>query len=154
MHIQKIEGTTVSVTILGPLLTGGALLPLFSSTVSAGFPSPAADHIEKRISLDELLEIRAPHVYVVRIHGDSMVGAGIFDGDLAIVDRSITPRDQQIVIAAVDNEPACKRLNISDTGVFLSSENDQFSPRHLLDGEELVVWGVVKYSVRAHAPRG
>lgn len=63
-------------------------LPLYSSRVSAGFPSPAADHIEKHISLDELFDIRAPHVYLVRIYGDSMQGAGIYPGGLVVVDRS------------------------------------------------------------------
>lgn len=70
----------MSITLLGPLATGGKQLPLYSSKVPAGFPSPAADHIEKHISLDELFDIRAPHVYLVRIDGDSMQGAGSIPG--------------------------------------------------------------------------
>jgi len=72
----------MSITILGPLATGGEKLPLYSFRVPAGFPSPAADHIEKHISLDELFDIRAPHVYLVKIDGDSMQGAGIFSGEV------------------------------------------------------------------------
>ena len=73
----------MSFTILGPIAEVGAKLPLCSFQVPAGFPSPAADHIEQHISLDEVLNIRAPHVYLVSITGESMQGVGIFDGDLA-----------------------------------------------------------------------
>ena len=86
------------VTILGPLGSSSIELPLFSFKVPAGFPSPAADHIERRISLDELLDIRAPHIYLVRVEGDSMLGAGIFPGDLIVVDRSIEAEPGHIVI--------------------------------------------------------
>lgn len=81
----------MSYSILGPVVEGGRKLPLCLFQAPAGFPSPAADHIEAQISLDEVLNIRAPHVYLVSIIGDSMEGAGIFDGDLAVVDRSLEP---------------------------------------------------------------
>lgn len=97
----------MSVVILGPLTEGGVQLPLCSFKVPAGFPSPVADHIEQQISLDELLNIRAPHVYLVSIAGDSMQGIGIFDGDLAIVDRSIEPLNGHVVIALLNNDPVC-----------------------------------------------
>lgn len=113
----------MSVIPLGPLSSGGERLPLYSFQVPAGFPSPAADHIEKLISLDELFEIRAPHVYLVRIEGDSMQGAGIFSGDLVIVDRSKTARDGDIVIAALNNEPVCKRLQVRGDQVILMYRN-------------------------------
>lgn len=138
------------ITILGPLEPSGAKLPLFSFRVPAGFPSPAADHLEKRISLDELLDVRAPHIYLVRVEGDSMIGAGIFPGDLVIVDRSIEAEPGHIVIAAVNCEPLCKRLARDGSQVVLKSENSRYPSRYLLEGEELQVWGVVTYSVRSH----
>src|ERR1700712_2359977 len=119
----------MSVTILGPALTGGDPLPLYSFHVPAGFPSPAADHLEKHISLDELFEIRAPHVYLVKIEGESMMGAGIYSGDL--------------VIAALNSEPMCKRLHKVGAQVILMSENKSFPPRYVLEGDELAIWGVV-----------
>jgi DNA polymerase V len=94
----------MSATLIGPIASGGELLPLYSCQVSAGFPSPAADHLEKLISLDELFEIRAPHLYLAKVLGDSMQGAGIFSGDLVIVDRSKTARHGDIVIAALNTE--------------------------------------------------
>lgn len=141
----------MSVTILGPVLTGGDPLPLYSFHVPAGFPSPAADHIEKHISLDELFEIRAPHVYLVKIEGDSMQGAGIYCGDLVIVDRSVYAEHGDIVIAALNSEPVCKRLHMLGNDVMLKSENSKYPPRYVMEGDELVIWGVVKYSVRDHA---
>ncbi|WP_419795296.1 S24 family peptidase [Pseudomonas palleroniana] len=140
----------MSVTILGQLATGGKKLPLYSSKVPAGFPSPAADHIEKHISLDELFDIRAPHVYLVRIDGDSMQGAGIYSGDLVVVDRSVDPVSGDIVIAALNSEPFCKRLHLRDHAVILLSENPKYPARHVMEGDDLVIWGVVKYSVRDH----
>ncbi|EPO8352091.1 S24 family peptidase, partial [Pseudomonas aeruginosa] len=93
------------VTILGPVAGSGASLRLYSSKVSAGFPSPAQDHLEREISLDEILQIRAPHTYLVRAGGDSMIRAGIHDGDLMVVDRSREAEPGDIVIAAVNGEP-------------------------------------------------
>ncbi|MDI9776675.1 LexA family protein [Pseudomonas guariconensis] len=138
------------VTILGPLEPSGVKLPLFSFHVPAGFPSPAADHLEKRISLDELLDVRAPHIYLVRVEGDSMIGAGIYPGDLVIVDRSIEAEPGHIVIAAVNCEPLCKRLARDGSQVVLKSENPRYPSRYLMEGEELQVWGVVTFSVRSH----
>jgi DNA polymerase V len=143
----------MSVIILGPLTEGGIAVPLYSFKVPAGFPSPAADHIEQEISIDQLLDIRAPHVYLVRIEGSSMEGAGIFDGDLAVVDRSVTPEHGHIVIAAVNCEPVCKRLDKSAGVISLTSENKGYPTRYILEGDELVIWGVVTFSVRSHDPK-
>ncbi|RMQ45834.1 UmuDC operon protein-like protein [Pseudomonas cichorii] len=140
----------MSIEVVGRVQSGGERLPMFSFRVPAGFPSPAADHIEKHVSLDELFDIRAPHVYLVKIEGDSMQGAGIYSGDLAVVDRSLYAEHGDIVIAALNGEPACKRLYMRDNIITLQSENSKYPPRPVLEGDELVIWGVVKYSVRAH----
>ncbi|QKG68477.1 translesion error-prone DNA polymerase V autoproteolytic subunit [Pseudomonas sp. B14-6] len=140
----------MSITFLGPLSSGGEKLPFYSFQVPAGFPSPAADHIEKHISLDELFNIRAPHVYLVKIEGDSMQGAGIYGGDLVIVDRSVYAEHGDIVIAALNSEPICKRLHMRQHEVILMSENPKYPARHVMEGDELLIWGLVKYSVRSH----
>lgn len=142
---------TMSYTILGPLQQHGVPLPLYSHQVSAGFPSPAADHLEKHISLDELFEIRAPHVYLVKIEGDSMIGAGIYSGDLVIVDRGREAQHGDIVIAALNSEPVCKRLHRRGPNVILQSENSAYPARFIMEGDEMLIWGVVRYSVRDHA---
>lgn len=140
----------MSFTVLGPLSEGGATLPLCSFRVPAGFPSPAADHIEQHISLDEVLNIRAPHVYLIAITGESMQGAGIFEGDLAVVDRSIEPAHGHIVVALLNNDPICKRLCKRANEVVLLSENPKYPARYILEGDELSIWGVITSTVRSH----
>ncbi|WP_434707770.1 translesion error-prone DNA polymerase V autoproteolytic subunit [Pseudomonas sp. R1-1] len=140
----------MSVTFLGSLADAGERLPLYSFQIPAGFPSPAADHIEKHISLDEVFEIRAPHVYLAKIEGESMRDAGIFCGDLVIVDRSRTAEHGDIVIAGLNSEPVCKRLHMRDNTIILLSANSKYPPRYVMEGDELVIWGVVTYSVRDH----
>lgn len=140
----------MSFIILGPLSEGSLKLPLCSFRVPAGFPSPAADHIEQHISLDEILNIRAPHVYLISIAGDSMQGAGIFDGDLAIVDRALEAGHNDIVVALLNNEPVCKRLCKRGNQVVLLSENPKYPQRYVVEGDELAIWGVITNSVRSH----
>ena len=140
----------MSFTSLGPIAADGVRLPLCSFKVPAGFPSPAADHIEKEISLDELLGIRAPHVYLVRIDGDSMQGVGIFSGDLAVIDRSIEPVHGHIVVALLNNDPVCKRLCLRGKEVILRSENPGYPDRYVMEGDDLSIWGVITHSVRSH----
>ncbi len=152
MNIQSAVGRfAMTITFFGTPTGGPTLLPVYSFRVPAGFPSPAADHLERHISLDELFDLRAPHVYLVQVEGDSMQGAGIYSGDLLIVDRSNEAEHGDIVIAAVNSEPVCKRLHRRNGVVILQSENPAYPPRHILEGDELVIWGVVRYSVRDHA---
>ncbi|HCF3745566.1 peptidase S24 [Pseudomonas aeruginosa] len=136
--------------VVARLLAGSRLLPMFAFRVPAGFPSPAQDHLEREISLDEILQIRAPHTYLVRSGGDSMIRAGIHDGDLLVVDRSSEAVPGDIIIAAVNGEPTVKRLAREGGQVVLRAENSKYPPRYILEGDELLVWGVVRYSIRCH----
>ncbi|MDN6857289.1 translesion error-prone DNA polymerase V autoproteolytic subunit [Pseudomonas sp. CAN2814] len=136
--------------VVARLLAGSRPLPLFAFRVPAGFPSPAQDHLEREISLDEILQIRAPHTYLVRSGGDSMIRAGIHDGDLLVVDRSSEAVPGDIIIAAVNGEPTVKRLAKDGDQVVLRAENPKYPPRYILEGDELLVWGVVRYSIRCH----
>ncbi|MBA1242781.1 hypothetical protein G7027_18515 [Pseudomonas japonica] len=89
--------------------------------------------MEKHIFLDELFNIRAPHVYLVKIEDDSMTGAGLFSGDLVLVDRGREARHGDIVIAALNGEPVCKRLYCKDTEVILQAENPAYPQRYVLE---------------------
>ena len=140
----------MSFTSLGPISEDGIPLPLCTFKVPAGFPSPAADHIEKEISMDQLLNIRAPHVYLVTIDGDSMQGAGIFPGDLAVVDRGVEPVHGHVVVALLNNEPICKRLCLRGKSVILQSENPRYPDLHVMEGDDLSIWGVITNTVRSH----
>lgn len=141
----------MTITFLGTPTGGATMVPAYSFRVPAGFPSPASDHLEKTISLDELFDLRAPHVYLVKVEGDSMQGAGIFSGDVVIVDRGRDAEHGDIIIAAVNNEPVCKRLHRRDGVVILKSENPAYPARYILEGDDFLVWGVVRFSVRDHA---
>ncbi|MCW2292431.1 DNA polymerase V [Pseudomonas sp. BIGb0408] len=134
--------------ILGPLGSSDIELPFFSFRVPAGFPSPAQDHIEKKISLDELLNVFAPQSYYVRVVGDSMIGVGLFDDDVVIVDRSLEAVSGDVIIGAIDNDPLVKTYIREGNQVILRSENPAYAPRYVLEGEQFEVWGVVKGGLR------
>ncbi|WP_300720111.1 LexA family transcriptional regulator [Pseudomonas sp.] len=140
----------MSFTLLGPLAEGGVGLALWSFKVPAGFPSPAADHMDKVISLDQVLNVRAPHVFLASIDGDSMQGIGIFSGDLAVIDRSIEAVNGHVVVALLNNDPICKRLCIRGKDIILQSENPRYPDRYVMEGDDLSIWGVITHSVRSH----
>lgn len=141
-------------TILGPLQPSSIDLPFFSYRVPAGFPSPALDHMEQALSLDELLDIQAPHMYLVRAGGDSMVGVGIFDGDILVVSRGQNGAHGDIIIAAINGETCVKRLSKHGHTTVLHSENPKYPDRYVMEGDELMIWGVVVASLRRHVTHG
>lgn len=124
-------------------------MPMLAGRVPAGFPSPAADYVETTLDLNEHLVHRPAATFFVRIEGESMTDAGIHSGDLVIVDRSLTPRAGDIVIAALDGELTIKRLGRQGDRLFLMPENSLFDPIPVEDGDELVVWGVVTAVIRS-----
>lgn len=140
--------------ILGALGRSSTELPLYSNRVPAGFPSPALDHMEHKLSLDELLGIHAPHMYLVRAVGESMINAGIFDGDILVVSRGLSPAHGDIVIAAINGEPCVKRLSRQGDVSILLSENPAFPSRYIMECDELMIWGVVTASLRKHQTHG
>lgn len=121
------------------------LLPLFSNRIPAGFPSPADDHVEDRIDLNEELIHNPPATFMIRVEGNSMIDANIFAGDILIVDRSIEARNDHVIVAVVDGKFTVKRLSIKRGKVRLLPENPDpaYQPIEFKDGQELVVWGVV-----------
>lgn len=134
-----------------PLAASSQLVQVLAGCAAGGFPSPAADYYEPPLSLDERLNIRAPHVWLVQVEGDSMRDAGIFDGSLLVVDRSITPSAGHIVLAYVDNQPLVKRLAKSPTGWLLESANPDYPTIPPSQYDSIEVFGVVVWSVTPHA---
>lgn len=123
-------------------------LIMFESLVPAGFPSPAADHAQKRIDLTAQLILNINSTYLFRVQGDSMEGVGIFAGDTIIVDRAIIPASSNIVLAEVDDEFTVKRLFKRGQVIRLLAENPKYPPLEFQDGQELRIWGVVTYNLR------
>lgn len=118
-------------------------VPHYLSRISAGFPSPAEDFEENKLDLNELLIKHPSSTFFVTVSGSSMVGAGIFDKDILIVDRSLKAKHQDIVIAVVNGELTVKRLLIHNNHIELKPENSTFKPIIVREEEELSIWGVV-----------
>ncbi len=123
-------------------------LPLFSDVVQCGFPSPAQDYVEQRIDLNKLLIQHPNSTYFVKAAGDSMIDAGIGDGDLLIVDSARTAQHGDIVIAAVEGEFTVKRLQLRPR-VQLNPMNSAYSPILMSSEESLDIFGVVTYIVKS-----
>ncbi|MBK8815188.1 MAG: translesion error-prone DNA polymerase V autoproteolytic subunit [Methylococcaceae bacterium] len=130
-----------------PLFNTSLKIPLFSSSVAAGFASPADDHLEAELDLNEYLIAHPSETFFVRAKGDSMQQAGIFDKDLLIVDRSLTPKDNDIVIAAVAGQLTVKRLVVKLGKPWLYPANPNYKPIPIKEGSELHVWGVVVHAI-------
>ncbi len=115
--------------------------------VPAGFPSPAADHTRQRIDLNTALIRNQAATYLFRVKGDSMMGAGIYEGDTLLVDRSIDPQHNHIVLALLNNEFTVKRFYRRGGVVKLLAENSIYPPRLVREEDDFVVWGVVTYNL-------
>ena len=122
-------------------------LPLFAARVQAGFPSPADDHLERSIDLNEELIQHPAATFFVRVKGESMHDAGIQSGDILVVDRSLAPTDRKIVVAMIDGEFTVKRFRNQEGRIFLEAANDQFPKIEVSGDQELVVWGVVSFVI-------
>lgn len=118
-------------------------LPLFANPISAGFPSPADDYVEKRLDLNEHLVRNRQATFFLRVSGDSMIGASIHHGDLLIVDRSLTATHKKIVVAIVQGELLVKRLLRVNGKVSLAAENPNYPPIEVTPDLGFEIWGVV-----------
>ena len=122
-------------------------ISLFVDPVQAGFPSPAAGDIERKLDLNEYLIEHPSATFFVRVQGNSMIGAGIHEGDILIVDRALTPGDGKVVIAVVNGEFTVKRLVIKEGKKVLMPENPRFAPIKIEEGSDCQIWGVVTYAI-------
>ena len=118
-------------------------IPLFNGKVSAGFPSPADDYIEKTLDLNDLLIKKPAATFFVRAEGESMLGAGIHPNDILVVDRSLEPVVGKIVICALNGELTVKRLKSTGKEITLGAENPAYADIIVQEYVELVIWGVV-----------
>lgn len=133
----------VSHLLYGP----SAPIPVLARAVKAGFPSPADDYAERGIDLNDLLITNRPATFLVKVDGDSMVAKGLFDGDLAVVDRSLDPRDGDVVVVDVDGERSFKVWSTVAGRPKLSFANLRYPAFETSALAEIEVWGVVCGSV-------
>jgi len=123
------------------------VLPYFDGHVPAGFPSPAEDYLETPLDLTEFLIENKAATFLMRVEGDSMKDAGIQDGDLLVVDRSVKPVNGSVVVVAVNGEYTVKRLRRGPDCVWLDPANRSYQPLRVSVGEDLHVFGVVKHAI-------
>ena len=121
--------------------------PMFLDSVSAGFPSPATDYMENKLDLNEYLVKHPAATFIVKAKGPSMIEAGILSGDLLIVDRSLTPNNENIVIASVFGDLTVKKLRKKGSALFLVSANNEYSSIEVREEMECFIWGVVTYVI-------
>jgi len=123
-------------------------MPLAHTGVSAGFPSPADDFKELRISIDQEVVKNEEATFYARVAGQSMQGAGLDDGDLLVIDRSKEPEDNAIAVCFIDGEFTVKRLKVEAACIYLMPENPNYSPIKVTEDNHLIIWGVVTYVVK------
>ena len=122
--------------------------------IKAGFPSPAQDYVENGIDLNRELVKNPSSTFFGRARGISMEGAGIFDGDLLIIDKSLEPREGAIAVCFIDGEFTLKRIHFEKhdgqvTAIWLQPENEQFTPIKVTQDNQFIIWGIVVHSVRS-----
>jgi DNA polymerase V len=129
------------------------LIPLFTETIAAGFPSPAEDYVEMMLDLNELCIQHPVSTFFVRARGQSMTGAGIQPGDLLVVDKSLEAHNDSIVVAVLDGEFTLKRLQVTaGNQYFLLPDNPDFRPIEIKEGMEFEIWGVVVLVIHFFGP--
>lgn len=120
----------------------------FSGGIKAGFPSPAADFDETKISLDKVLVKNHETTFYAKASGTSMIGAGIDDGDIMVIDRSLEPKNNKIAVCFIDGEFTVKRIKVTKENVFLMPENKAFQPIEITEENNLIIWGIVTYVIK------
>ncbi|WP_417443301.1 LexA family protein [Joostella sp.] len=124
-------------------------LQLAEGGISAGFPSPAEDFKETTIDLNKALIKNKDATFYARVSGQSMTGAGLDDGDLLIIDKSIEPENGKIAVCFIDGEFTVKRLKIEKDELFLMPENKKYKPIKVSENEQLIIWGIVTYVIKS-----
>lgn len=140
--------TKNKLTFFLPDLENPIELPFISAGIKAGFPSPAADFDESKISLDAVLVKNREATFYAKASGTSMIGAGIDDGDILVIDRSLEPRNNKVAVCFLDGEFTVKRIKVAKEKVYLMPENKDFEPIVITEENQLIIWGIVTYIVK------
>lgn len=123
-------------------------LPVVSEGISAGFPSPALDFVDLTIDLNKHLVKHPSATFYGRVKGMSMKNAGISDGDLLVIDKSLEPSNGKIAVCYIDGEFTLKRIKISKKEVWLVPENDDFKPTKITEENNFLIWGIVTHVIK------
>ena len=147
MKLRSLHTTTI-LDFYAPNYSTELELPYVDVGISAGFPSPADDFIELTIDLNRELIKHKDSTFFAKVKGDSMKNAGIFDGDLLIIDKSLEPQDGKIAICQIDGDFTVKRIKKENDVVWLIAENEDYKPIKVTEENELMIWGIVIHSIK------
>jgi DNA polymerase V len=147
MPVQKLhEGKTLDIYSVS---TDTRLpLPLISEGIRAGFPSPAMDFEDIRIDLNQYLIKNPSATFYGKVRGDSLRNAGIEEGDILIIDKSVEPADGKIAVCFLDGEFTAKRIRIRNNKIWLMPENEKYKPIEVTEENQFIIWGVVTYVIK------
>jgi DNA polymerase V len=148
MKLKSIYNTTV-LEFYTPDISTNLEVPFFDVGISAGFPSPADDFIELSIDLNKTLIKNKDTTFFAKVKGHSMKNAGINDGDLLVIDKSLEPQNNKIAVCQIDGEFTVKRIKIKEGIVWLIAENEEYKPIKVTQENELMIWGVVIHSIKS-----
>ena len=122
-------------------------IPLYGDAVPAGFPSPADDYLDMDLNLHDYL-VQHPYAsFCVKAIGDSMVDAGIKSSDVMVIDRALTPKNNDIILAVIDGEFTVKRIKKNDDELYLMPANENYRPMKITEDMDFQVWGVVTFII-------
>jgi DNA polymerase V len=138
-----------SISIFRSEVGGELFLPVLSAGISAGFPSPAMDFMDVSIDLNQLMIKHPSATFFGRVQGSSMLDAGISDGDLLVIDRSLSPSNNKIAVCFIDGEFTVKRIQLEDDYLYLMPENPSYPAIKVTEENELVIWGMVTYVIKS-----
>lgn len=147
MKLRSLHTTTI-LDFYAPDYSTELELPYVDVGISAGFPSPADDFIELTIDLNRELIKHKDSTFFAKVKGDSMKNAGIFNGDLLIIDKSLEPQDGKIAICQIDGDFTVKRIKKENDVVWLIAENEDYKPIKVTEENELMIWGIVIHSIK------
>ena len=150
MRLTRIHAGPV-LDFFTPDFTTPLELPLAGTAIAAGFPSPAEEYVEIALDLNKELIKHPASTFYARVKGDSMVDAGIQDGDLLVIDKALEPKEGAIAVCYLDGEFTVKRLTVQEEGVYLMPANAEFKPIRITEENNFLVWGLVAYVI--HKPR-
>ena len=150
MRLARIHAGPV-LDFFTPDFTTQLDLPLAGTAIAAGFPSPAEEYVEIALDLNKELIKHPAATFYAKVKGDSMVDAGIQDGDLLVIDKALEPKEGSVAVCYLDGEFTVKRLAVREECVYLMPANAEFKPIRITEENEFLVWGLVAYVI--HKPR-
>ncbi len=147
MKLKSLH-TTATLEFYTPDFSTELELPYIDAGLRAGFPSPADDFIEISIDINKEYIKNKDTTFFAKVKGNSMINAGIFDGDLLIIDKSLEPQNNKIAVCQIDGEFTVKRIKIEKDLIWLIAENEDFKPIRVTPDNEFLIWGIVTASIK------